>query len=195
MSWPSRRDLRREMGLNDKDWKQASFLETMLLYLDCQRKNGINEKHAYYSAVAWEMFKYVFRTGDGHWYDASRKAMWCLVGKSPKRRRSTNLEVRITYYILQERRYLYIFSKLKGEPEERCLEINMLDPQQRKFFVDIVPWAAKKHPLVPPKHAAVRRVMELDIKKERKHNRYLRARRRAQNTNGPSPLRNILNQA
>ncbi|KAJ8067391.1 hypothetical protein OCU04_004743 [Sclerotinia nivalis] len=197
MSWPSRRELRREMGLNDTDWKQATFLASMLSNLIFQRKIGIDMKHALYRCAAETIFKYVFRTTDDHWYDATRKTMWCLVdeSQSPKRRRSANLEIRVTYYIMQLRHYLYIYAKLEGEPEEKCIRIDIFDPQQRQFFVDIIPWAAKKHPPVPPKHAAVRRVMGLDIKGERKHNRYRRARRRAQNTNRPTPLRDVSNQS
>ncbi|APA11599.1 hypothetical protein SS1G_05044 [Sclerotinia sclerotiorum 1980 UF-70] len=195
MSWPSRRDLRREMGLNDKDCKQAKFLGAMLANLGYLRRLGIDMEHVFYRYAAMTIFKYVFRTTDDHWYDAAHKAMWCLMVEPSKRRRSANLEIRVTYSIIPRGRYLYIYAKLKGELEEKCIRFDMMDPQHRQSFVDIIPWATRKHPPVPPKHAAVQRVMGLDIKKERKHNRYRQASRRAQNTNGPTPLRDVSNQA
>ncbi|KAF7872391.1 hypothetical protein EAF04_003312 [Stromatinia cepivora] len=191
MSWPCRRELMREMGLNDIDWKEvkkATFLESMLSNLHIQRKIT---RDVFYRAAAETMFKFVFRTIDHHWYDATRKTIWYLVGEKLPKRQSAKLKILASYYILQDSHYLYMYAKLEGNPEKKCIRIDILDPRQRRFFVDIVPWTARRHPPAAPKHIAVRRVMGLDIKGEPKHERRRQARRRVQNANRPSPLKDI----
>jgi hypothetical protein len=83
MMWPERKELLRLMGMDDTQWRDASYLEDLLSTLKEQRESNIDAKdikgeRTGYFYAALSMFRYTFRTPIGPYYDEKRKSLWYL---------------------------------------------------------------------------------------------------------------------
>ena len=171
--WPSRKELLQLMGMDDTQWRDASYLQDLLLTLQQQRESDINAKDVKgertgYFYAAQSMFRYTFRTPIGPFYDAKRKSLWHLGWKvnlqtcscplinsdgllqGPKECEDPQLDVRATYYILQKSRYLQVYSK--AQPTKKIAKFDMLKPEERQAFVDVWRQIPGRYP--PPQTSA-----------------------------------------
>jgi hypothetical protein len=168
--WPSRKELLRLMGMDDTQWKDASYLQDLLSTLQEQREHDINEKgkRTGYFFAARSMFRYTFHTPVGPFYDAERKSLWYLGWKvglqtcnyrrinsddllqGPKECEDPQLDVQATYYILQKSRYLQVYSKAR--PSKKIVKFDMVKPGDRQAFVDV--WRSIPDRYPPPRTPA-----------------------------------------
>ena len=184
--WPSRKELLQLMGMDDTQWRDASYLQDLLSTLQEQRESNINAKDVkgertgyFYAAIS--MFRYTFRTPIGPFYDAKRKSLWYLgwkvsrqtcnyplinsddLSQGPKECEDPQLDVRATYYILQKSRYLQVYSK--AQPPRKIVKFDMLKPGDRQAFVDVWRRIPGRYPppqtSARPKHKDVLRVQQL----------------------------------
>jgi hypothetical protein len=170
---PSREELLQLMGMDDTQWKDASYLQDLLSTLQQQRESNINAKDVKgertgYFYAARSMFRYTFRTPIGPFYDAKRKSLWHLgwrvslqtrnyplmnsddLSQGPKECEGPQLDVRATYYILQKSRYLQVYSK--AQPTKKIAKFDMLKPEERQAFVDVWRRIPGRYP--PPQTSA-----------------------------------------
>ncbi len=83
MGWPSREDLIREMGMDDTNSQDASYLQDMLATLRWQRESNPDEKDVEgertgFSHAFISMYRYTFHTFTEPYYDRRRKCLWYL---------------------------------------------------------------------------------------------------------------------
>jgi hypothetical protein len=79
--WPSSKELLQLMGMDDMQWRDASYLQDLLSTLQQQHELDTNQKdvkgeHTGYFCAARAMFRYTFRTPIGPFYDVKRKSLW-----------------------------------------------------------------------------------------------------------------------
>ena len=184
--WPSREELTQLMGMDDTQWRDASYLQDLLSTLQQQRECDIDAedvkgRRTGYFYAARSMFRFTFRTTTGPFYDAKRKSLWYLgwkvsleklqfmhaliiddLSQGPKEREDPRLDIRATYYILQKSHHLYLYANPKAQPSKRIAKFDMLKPEQRQAFVEIRRLTAEKYSPTqtssPPKHKDVLRV-------------------------------------
>lgn len=83
MGWPSREEVIRQMGLDDTQWKEASFLQDMLSTLQHQRESNPDPKSVKgertgYTFASHSMYRHTFHTVTEPYYDRRRKCLWYL---------------------------------------------------------------------------------------------------------------------
>ena len=177
------------MGMDDTQWRDASYLQDLLSTLQEQRECDVDAKDVKgrrtgYFYAARSMFRYTFRTSIGPFYDAERKCLWHLgwkvslqtlqlmralvtddLSQGPKEREDPELDVRATYHILQRSHYLHLYADSEAQPSKRIAKFDMLKPKQRQAFVEIRRLTAQKYPPTqtssPPKHKSLLRVQGL----------------------------------
>ncbi|KAF4630896.1 hypothetical protein G7Y89_g7231 [Cudoniella acicularis] len=174
---PSHSELIRLMGMNDTQWRDASYLHDLLSTLHDQRESNIDapdrkDRPTGYFYAARSMFIYTFRTPIGPYHDEKRKSLWYLGWKGPKELEFPELNIRVIYHILQKSRYLYLYRRVvnpdgQGEKKvHRIARFDMQAPEQRQSFVDIRRLTEEKYPtpMSPqaPKHKDVLRVKRLE---------------------------------
>ncbi|PMD35108.1 hypothetical protein L207DRAFT_131855 [Hyaloscypha variabilis F] len=167
MVWPPREDIVRQMGLKDTQWKAASELQDLLSTLKRQRElnpdaKDVKGEHSGYSFASQSMFRYTFHTATEPFYDRRRKCLWYLGWRGPKEPEFTDLEIRKTYYIIQESRHLCVYADRK-RPSRPIARYDMLNPEHRQAFVDVRKSVAAKYTLKhsPPRHRSLERVRKM----------------------------------
>jgi hypothetical protein len=161
------------MGMDDTQWRDASYLQDLLSTLQAQREHDIDAKdikgeRTGYFYAALSMFRFTFRTATGPFYDRKRKSLWYLGWKvslqtcnfprinsndssqGPREREYSELDIRATYYILRKSHHLQVYSK--AQPSKKIAKYDMLKPEERQAFVDV--WRLIPDRCPPPQTSA-----------------------------------------
>jgi hypothetical protein len=78
--WASCKELLQLMGMDDTQWRDASYLQDLLSTLQQQRERDVDAedikgRRIGYFYAARSMFRFTFRTTTGPLYDAKRKCL------------------------------------------------------------------------------------------------------------------------
>ena len=66
-------------------------------------------------------------------------------------------EIRITYYIIQQSRYLSVYARKRDKPTKRILKYDMQSAKDRQGFIYVRSHAARQCPPPPPSPKIIRK--------------------------------------
>ncbi|KAH6662262.1 hypothetical protein B0J14DRAFT_309024 [Halenospora varia] len=190
---PPYEELKRLMGMDDAQWRDAGEMQDLLQMIHQQRNDDMFAARGAYPYIAHTMYRCVFGKGQGPSYDEKRKCLWYLGYRGPTRPEDPTLEVRTTFHTRQKNHYIYVIVDKKGIPSRKLLKFDMLKPQHRQAFLDVRHGAERNVPpemmnTTAPKHKNLLRVMHSPRSKKRSAEKAILENRTPK---GPSRLHEV----